>query len=378
MGKYDHINELTGAENYFQWCRQMMLALQGECLWSHCSDGTDQRDLSNLASSIPTPVNSSTITNAKRESILDWLAKDAQAKALIDRKISTTVAALLDVTHTAHEQWETLSSHYSCTDLLSQYQLRTRVCSEKLKDADDVTRYIGIFEDARQHFIQMGITYTTEESIFDLLQGLPQGVEWDIFRELTMNKLTMSLTTPASTTSPPLVFTFNDATKLLSKKANSIVGRRNLAGPSSEYANVAIGKVNPSTAIRIHKNNPQGIRCTNPACAGKTRADTHDWDHCYWPGGGMEDTAPTWLHNRSKKPNKEEKATVVITEQTPVVPPPLPMLRRELSCVVKPMIDNEKEFTFLSGYRSATILDSSTTSHLIKDRGYFIDIEDED
>ena len=55
MGKYDHINELTGAENYFQWRRQMMLALQGERLWPHCSDGTDQEDLANLASSIPTP-----------------------------------------------------------------------------------------------------------------------------------------------------------------------------------------------------------------------------------------------------------------------------------------------------------------------------------
>ena len=99
MGKYDHINELTGAENYFQWRRQMMLALQGEHLWPHCSDGTDEKDLANLASSIPTPTDPSAITKSERESILDWLAKDAQAKALIDRKISITIAALLDVSH---------------------------------------------------------------------------------------------------------------------------------------------------------------------------------------------------------------------------------------------------------------------------------------
>ena len=92
----------------------------------------------------------------------------------------------------------------------------------------------------------------------------------------------------------------------------------------------------------------------------------------------MKDTAPTWLCNHSKKPNKEETAAVVITEQTPVISPPFPMLRRELSCIIKPMINNEKEFTFLSGYGSATILDSDTTSHLIKDRGYFIDKEDKD
>lgn len=44
----------------------------------------------------------------------------------------------------------------------------------------------------------------------------------------------------------------------------------------------------------------------------------------------------------------------------------------------QPMIDNEEELVFFSMHRSATILDSGTTSCLIKDRGCFIDIEDED
>ena len=35
MGKYDHICELTGAENYAQWRCQMTLALKGERLWNH-------------------------------------------------------------------------------------------------------------------------------------------------------------------------------------------------------------------------------------------------------------------------------------------------------------------------------------------------------
>lgn len=92
------------------------------------------------------------------------------------------------------------------------------MCSEKPKDMDDITCDIGVFENTRLHFIQMGITYTTEKSIFDLLQGLPQGVKWDIFRELTMNKLSASSTIPNSTTTtlPLTFFTFNDTTKLLS------------------------------------------------------------------------------------------------------------------------------------------------------------------
>ena len=68
-----------------------------------------------------------------------------QAKALINHKISTTTAALLNISHTPCEQWKTLASHYSYTDLLSQYELRSCIHSEKLKDANNIILYIGIF-----------------------------------------------------------------------------------------------------------------------------------------------------------------------------------------------------------------------------------------
>ena len=76
-------------------------------------------------------------------------AKDTQAKALIDRKISTIVANQLNASQTACEQWDILSERYSWNDLLFQYELRARVRSEKLKDADDAAQYLSIFEDAR-------------------------------------------------------------------------------------------------------------------------------------------------------------------------------------------------------------------------------------
>ena len=79
-----------------------------------------------------------------------------------------------------------------------------------------------------------------------------------------------------------------------------------------------------------------------------------------------------------RSPAEKKKAAVtLVTELTIVNPPLLPMLKWELSCIVKP-IDNKKEFAFLSTYRSTTILNSGTTFYLIKDRGYFIDIENED
>ncbi|KAF8552058.1 hypothetical protein OG21DRAFT_1391408, partial [Imleria badia] len=182
MGKYDHICELSGAENYSQWRRQMTLVLQSERLWPHCNNGTDPLNLINFASTIPIPKDAKAVSDDEKEEILEWLAKDAQAKSLIDRKISPLVANLLDESQTARQQWESLSKYYSRNDLLSQYELRIRIQSEKLKDAEDATRYIGVFEDARRRFIQMGVTYTIEESTFDLLQGLPDSVEWKIFR----------------------------------------------------------------------------------------------------------------------------------------------------------------------------------------------------
>ena len=96
MGKYDHICELTGAENYAQWHRQMTLALKGERLWNHCSNGTDLIDLAELAIDKPTPAKPAAVTDKEKEKILDWLAKNAQAKALINRKVSSIVANQLN------------------------------------------------------------------------------------------------------------------------------------------------------------------------------------------------------------------------------------------------------------------------------------------
>ena len=151
----------------------MILALRGEHLWSYCSNGSDPMNYANFATPMPIPADPKAIKDLEREGILDWLAKDTQAKVLIDRKISSVVASLLDETQSACQQWELLAQFYSHTNILSQYELCIQVCLEKLKDVDDATQYISVFEDACRRFIQMGITYTTEESVFDLIHGLP-------------------------------------------------------------------------------------------------------------------------------------------------------------------------------------------------------------
>ena len=121
----------------------------------------------------------------------------------------------------------------------------------------------------------MGVNYSNNESIFNLLQGLPAGVEWEIFKEFTMNRMSTSATSTTSATSSltstPL--TFNDVVKLFTEKANTIVRRRKLAGPGSEYANIAVIqdagvnlRINPVTGLWMHHNNPKGVKCTNVLC----------------------------------------------------------------------------------------------------------------
>ena len=202
-----------------------------------------------------------------------------------------------------------------------------------------------------------------------------------------MTKLNTPTTSSTSTTSTPPKLSFDEVAKSFTEKANAIVGKRKLAGPGSEYANVTItpaashthahthgpAKINPVTGLKMHRNNPQGVKCTNPICAPLPRADNHERDHCYWPGGGMEDKALAWICNRSKP--KTETAAVATTTTSPTTPnevtSPMMTLRRELSCA------SIAELPPSSPHLSA-LLDSGTTSHIINDRSHLVDFTPED
>ena len=224
----------------------------------------------------------------------------------------------------------------------------------------------------------MGITYSNDESIFDLLQGLPDGVEWQIFKEFTMNRMSISSTSTTSTTTPSTPLTFDAVAKLFMEKANAIVGRRKLAGPGSEYANIAAVqgtggniKINPVTGLWMHYDNPKGVKCTNTLCASLLCADNHDIAHCYWPSGGMESKAPAWIRNKSQKPETVAVAMTTSSDSSSFTLQnhSTSKYRHELSCTaITELPDN-----FVS-----TLLDSGTTSHLVTNQEYFIDFRTED
>ena len=343
-----------------------------------CSNGTDPINLAELAIDKPTPAKPAAVTDEEKEKILDWLAKNAQAKALIDRKFSSVVANQLNESQTVCEQWDILSECYSRNDLLSQYELCARICLEKLKDANDASRYLGVFEDTHRRFIQMGIIYSNDESIFDLLQGLPDGIEWQIFKEFTMNCMSISSTSTRSTTTPSTPLTFDTVTKLFTEKANAIIRRRKFAGPGSEYANIAVVqgvgrniKINPVTGLQMHCNNPKGVKCTNALCASLPHADNHNIAHCYWPGSGMESKAPAWIRNKSQKPETVAVAMTTSSDSSSSTPQnhSTSKYQHELSCAAITELPDD----FVS-----TLLDSGTTSHLVTNQEYFIDFRTED
>jgi hypothetical protein len=123
MGKYDHIIELTGSEDFASWQRSVTLALQGDGLCNHCSNGTDPNNLSDFKSTIPVAAIPTAPTSAEKQEIKEWIKEDAQAKGIICRQLSPVIQSLLDENLSAHEQWDTLAQHFGCLDLNAQFEL---------------------------------------------------------------------------------------------------------------------------------------------------------------------------------------------------------------------------------------------------------------
>jgi hypothetical protein len=155
MGKFNHIEELHGADSYPSWRRAIRLALAGEGLWNHCSSGTKPNDIAEYASTMPTPAAISAPTPDELKSMREWIKEGAQAKAIIGRKLSAVVQNMLDESLTACEQWEMLRKRFARLDVTSQFELRSQLFTERLKDAEDVSRYLGVIENGCRRFAEM-------------------------------------------------------------------------------------------------------------------------------------------------------------------------------------------------------------------------------
>jgi hypothetical protein len=64
MGKYDHIPELTSADNYIPWEMQVQLVLTNDDLWCHITEMVDPNDILGTASTLPIAVTPASPTAA--------------------------------------------------------------------------------------------------------------------------------------------------------------------------------------------------------------------------------------------------------------------------------------------------------------------------
>ncbi|KAG0701978.1 hypothetical protein DFH29DRAFT_805640 [Suillus ampliporus] len=394
MGKFDHINELLGVDSYPSWRRAVRLALAGEGLWNHCSSGTDPIDIAKYASAMPAPATAGQPTVDELKLMKEWIKEDTQAKAIISRKLSPVVQNMLDEQLTACGQWDMLLKRFAHLNVTLQFELHSQLFMEKLKDAEDAGRYLGVFENGRQWFMEMQITFTDEEAIFMLLNGLPDTPQWVFFRSLTiglynsMTATTMSSSAVTSSTSAATSnVSFEQVTISFTKEANHQHSHLKMARPGSEYTNIANASLrsdrkNPTTGIHMHKHNPKGVPCDNPVCVGLPHSLMHDQEHCLQPGGGMEGKAP-W-GQKVGKPRKDIAASTsenkagndAAANSTPSTAQSAASAvttesnhHQNLSFVVIEEI--EQDYSHLALRETSSILDSATTSTLIMDHDVF-------
>ncbi|KAG2745071.1 hypothetical protein P692DRAFT_201808024 [Suillus brevipes Sb2] len=268
----------------------------------------------------------------------------------------------------AHQQWNMLLKRFGRLDVTSKFELHDQLFSECLKDAEDASCYISVFENGRRRDATMG------------------GI-------LQPNARPLQISPPSSstTTVPPVAF--EEVTAAFSEEANQQRGQLKLARPGSKYANTVSGssasferKTNPTTGVRIHKQNPKGVPCKNPACIGLPHYMTHDREHCMETGGGMETKAPWGAQRGGKKKDVAASAT----ESKPPAPTPPAYTpnnttetsalatahTRDWSCAVIEEVDpscvpSSEDIACIAGQTLSTILDSGTTSTLITSRQYF-------
>lgn len=145
MGKYNHIPELLGSENYVGWSTKTQYALACKDLWCHVNKIVDRADILGTLSFMPVAADANNITAAELAAMHEWLLNDVKAKDIITRCLSSSVGSLVSRSHTvsARKVWETLAEHFNRTDTSAQYQLRQQLDALRMKDSADATHYVG-------------------------------------------------------------------------------------------------------------------------------------------------------------------------------------------------------------------------------------------
>jgi hypothetical protein len=358
------------SSNFESWKRGISQVLQGEGYWGHVEG--DANPYAAFPIEAQPAVPSAISTPAEITEYRDWWKDDSKARTIVERRITPVALALLPqgVTVTARSVWETLKALYSRRDVMSQFELRDRLANAKLKDHRDLDRYIGEFKTGRLRFIEMGIPYGEYEMVHSIIRGLPNTGSWSHFSMLVTQNTQDYIDTQAHAVVPAAPDTLLD--RIVSRlvvecqriEASKPAGK---SGPNSEYCNHAGSSTD---VIHKHEKNPDGVLCTN--CGKKS----HDAEHCFAKGGGMEGQGPK---SKGKSKAKAEVAAVAATTTQTTSSgsannpdPPTTAYLGDLSCAAMegPSIE-EMTALLAAGGNLSNCLDSGTSSHLFKDRHVF-------
>ncbi|KIN92896.1 hypothetical protein M404DRAFT_36621 [Pisolithus tinctorius Marx 270] len=349
MGKFDHIPELTDASTFFAWKTQVLLALDCEGAYSHVSDGTDPLDPIEFASVKLKPAKPAKLTDDEQKVIVDWSKADAVAKDVLCQHLSLAVLRLIPQERptTARDVWIALHDNFDHVDVGSQHLVWARILHMHMKDASDAACYLSEHSAARCDLIHMGVSYSDEEAIFHLIEGLPETGTWLSFRLFLQSSCTVaaaaSVGTSVSSTSKTSastihssistalsmsLVTFESVSVKIVAEAHCFVQQLSFSSMGSEYTNATTSpvgppNVNPETGLWKTCNNPSGTYCDTPIGEGLVcGASNHDKAHCFKPGGGMAGQQPSWWKGKGDKEKDKLTSATVITASTPTAPAP--------------------------------------------------------
>ncbi|KIJ10393.1 hypothetical protein PAXINDRAFT_35786, partial [Paxillus involutus ATCC 200175] len=368
MGKYDHILMLTGVENYHAWGTNM-------------NTGTNPLDLLDFTSIKPLPAVITQPTKVETLAIRKWLVDDVKMKGFIHRFLSTPIHQIVpnDQATTACAIWETIGRHYGRKDLCTQFVICKQLAALHMKDASDVSRYVGEHLSLRCRLLKMGANFSEEESVFQLLIGLPQTSKWRMFKSQIEQQLHNAYSGTVITSA------LNNGTSISATFQHNPITFELCSMRICGEASSAPADVNPITGLHKHAKNLQGIFCTTLVCSANRRGD-HDQLHCFSPGGGMEGQAP-WQTTKKKDgtstptPPVSGASTLVVSSSL------LPAISvfagtsedaqaflGDLSCAsIEPSDPGMPSLELAAHIHSllSTILDSGTTMTLVHDRAHF-------
>ncbi|KAF9227041.1 hypothetical protein BS17DRAFT_860915 [Gyrodon lividus] len=298
-------------DNYHTWRIDMKYTLAAEDLWYHISTETNLTDPLNLASFKPVPTDPKSPTEAETTAIRKWLV-------------------------------------------------------------DNLEQYGNSLDVITGGKTSMGANFSKEESVFQLLTGLPLSSEWRLFKlqieqhlhdadSRTVITSALGARASISTTFQHNAMTFNSCSTRICGEASCQLNKKALNGPGSEYAHMASmgaiisSKTNPITGLCKHAKNPQGIFCTTPICSANHHGD-HNHAHCFSSGGGMEGQAPWQKKKKRDGASSSGTPTPAASGTSTPITPPAHLPAMSATAVASSFVMPEGAQSFLGDLSCASIV----------------------